>query len=335
MSVVYLLFVFWLLSGLSFHKYNQGLNLDMSKVNKGISAILIVIGHCVSAIGYEEVKFLNVGWYCVAIFFFWSGYGVTYGYECKEDYLRRFWKVRLTKVLVPFLVAHIIYWMIKSCCGIKFSFKDILLGVGGQCTIVDNSWYPIAILVFYALFYWCFKNIQGKNKRILVLFCVTIFISFIMWWVLGKTKDYWFISNLAFWLGVWICSYDRNLEMWKTYILVGIGGYVVAMASVPIYHMIFNKYSYSLYILSCNFMSTCIVLLLVVMIGKMGKSIRFMSFLGKISYEIYLIHGLIIWSLQRYATSINLFLFCCIVCMISILCALILYRVDEIIITVF
>ncbi|WP_418618626.1 hypothetical protein [[Ruminococcus] torques] len=44
---------------------------------KGIAAILIMLGHCSNALNMDgKYSFLNVGWYCVALFFFLSGYGI-------------------------------------------------------------------------------------------------------------------------------------------------------------------------------------------------------------------------------------------------------------------
>ncbi len=52
--------------------------------------------------------------------------------------MHSFLKKKAIKVLIPFLVAHIIYGIVKSIMGQRFTVKDILLGMLGQCTIVEN-----------------------------------------------------------------------------------------------------------------------------------------------------------------------------------------------------
>ena len=62
-------------------KESELLELDLSVCMKGLSAVMVAIGHCVGGTDNWLLNSLNVGWYCVSSFFFWSGYGVAYGYQ--------------------------------------------------------------------------------------------------------------------------------------------------------------------------------------------------------------------------------------------------------------
>lgn len=58
---------------------------------KEIAAILIMLGHCLNALNMDgKYSFLNVGWYCVALFFFLSGYGIMQGYMKKKTTCKNF-----------------------------------------------------------------------------------------------------------------------------------------------------------------------------------------------------------------------------------------------------
>ena len=77
--------------------------------------------------------------------------------------MHSFLKKKAIKVLIPFLVAHIIYGIVKSIMGQRFTVKDILLGMLGQCTIVENLWYPIAAMVMCGAFYLAVRVLQKER----------------------------------------------------------------------------------------------------------------------------------------------------------------------------
>lgn len=74
---------------------------------------------------------IHVGGCWVALFFLWSGYGVVYSCNKKSDYLKGFLYNRGVKVLIPFFVVHVLYFVIKSLAGQHFSCLDILNGLIG------------------------------------------------------------------------------------------------------------------------------------------------------------------------------------------------------------
>lgn len=120
---------------------------------KGVAVLLIVLGHCANALHVDNKYFsVNVGWYCVVLFFFLSGYGLIFEIKNKENYLQYFFQHRIIKVIIPFLSAHVIYITIKMIMGIHITIKDIVLGLIGMSTVVDNSWYPVAIIIMYIMF---------------------------------------------------------------------------------------------------------------------------------------------------------------------------------------
>lgn len=191
-------------------------NINIGKQTKGIAAILIILGHTINGYGLKEFSWLNVGWLCVAIFFFWSGYGVMYSYVVKKEYLHYFWRDRVIKLFVPFLGIHIVYIVFKCLMGERYTFIDIILSVLGQCTIVDNAWYPVAVLIFYILFYYIFKRKISLKKKILKTTVGVTGITIIERFLMGTNNDWWLISNLAFLVGIGAYIYKEKIEKnWK------------------------------------------------------------------------------------------------------------------------
>ncbi len=80
--------------------------------------------------------------------------------------MQEFLAKRVVGVMIPFLAAHIIYGVIKILMGTEFTLQEILLGLLGNCTIVENSWYPVAAIVMYLIFYFSMKFTTNTKKGV-------------------------------------------------------------------------------------------------------------------------------------------------------------------------
>lgn len=84
---------------------------------------MIICNHLAASIKNPiilEPMFRNIGFICVSIFFFISGWGTMYGYLKKEDYLNGFVSRKITKILIPYLIAIILYSAAEIATGSSF-----------------------------------------------------------------------------------------------------------------------------------------------------------------------------------------------------------------------
>lgn len=296
----------------------------------GGASLLIMLGHCANALHVDRrYPFINVGWYCVALFFFISGYGIVYGCKHKPKYMEHFLLNRFIKVLIPFINAHIIYFVIKSCCGISFGCADLLKGLFGQGNVVDNSWYPVAIILMYSTF-WLSNRIAKKKATLIIsqAFCVVL-ISCIEC-IMLKDSSWWYISNFAFFLGFIISYADNEFCCKKTYFFIGC--FAMGLSVILSRTLIFeNESLHKLYLMIIyNIRSSGVVLITIIIILLFTKgSNRVALWLGGISYELYLMHGLFIFLYIRYWNIKNLFAFYCCVLILTIFSASILSYIDK------
>lgn len=82
--------------------YNdEYLSTETTKKEKGIAAILILLHHLSQRVKVSGpfVILGYIGFILVAVFFFISGYGLSYGVRYKYDYLKGFFKRRVLPVL--------------------------------------------------------------------------------------------------------------------------------------------------------------------------------------------------------------------------------------------
>ena len=138
------------------------LNIDISISTKGIAAVLVVLYHFSMYFSINiKIAPTLFGYGSVALFFFWSGFGMTLGAQ-KETYLKTFWKNRLIKILTPFLIAAVIYTLFHCVGGEKYTFLSYISSLI-FVNLVNHSWYIFALLIFCVIFYLVKKKIYNNT----------------------------------------------------------------------------------------------------------------------------------------------------------------------------
>lgn len=311
-------------------------NLNNSALTRVIATFCIMYGHTFAAIsggGYTLFDNIKTGSCWVALFFIWSGYGVVYSYNKKSNYLNGFLYSRGVKILAPFFVVHIIYFAVKSLLGVHFSATDVLQGLIGGMNIVEFSWYPIAALAMYVLFYVSWKlPIKDKFKPIVLFTLVVIFTAF-EYYVAGIHCDWWLISNLAFPLGVILFYAKDKLNKYKIIsIFIGLIGSVSGMAVLSISNRIFGSVPDAIYIIGTNLQTTFLASAMIFSISafsKLGNS-KIIKLLNKISYEMYLCHGLLIFVFTKFIS--NGYLVMAFVLLLTPFLAYVVNKIDDVLI---
>ena len=168
--------------------------------------------------------------------------------------------------------------------------QKIILGTA----TVPYSWYPIVAICFYAFIRISFRLSDRNGTRLIMLSMLVVGMTFLMSMFIGSGQDYWYISNFSFVFGAALSMFDPQLRFRK-YVLpaaavCAAGGFLL----LPVCNRLLGEYSETVYMLSCNFGSGFLVTAVVLLLTMTGKSNKTTLFLGKISYEIYLYHGLFI-----------------------------------------
>ena len=147
--------------------FGGGVTLKQSVSIKAIVCLYIVIGHWKSYCSTGWFGRLGgFAWIDGGIFFLISGYGLTYEYLHKKDYFNNFHR-RFAVVIVRFLMAHIVYALVNSIFGVRFTVGDLLNSIIGNSTLVRNDWFVPSLLFFYLAFSIVFKRKQlNDNKKI-------------------------------------------------------------------------------------------------------------------------------------------------------------------------
>lgn len=339
-NVLVVLFLFICFYSVKFKKqnyYEDNLSKDNTTAMKGLFAVSIVLCHLSEMPGVDNLYFFkgtgNLG---VSMFFFLSGYGLMCSYN--KNGIKGFIKKRFSSVLIPFIFAEIIsycaFYFIPGVHGLtqetytlsSFITKFIQSG----STLIINGWYVFEILLLYILFYVSFA-VFSKNKKAGIA-CITFLTAAVTLFFAVLTHytewiQFWAYSTMSFAYGILWSEYKTVIESFlkKRYAFCFI--FFTAMTVLCFFsNYIFDKFDFfPAYNINTTFLSRYLTspffIVLVMLISmKLKSENKVLLFLGNISYEIYLYHGLIYCILRSgsYADVKNDLLYCVLTLALSI-----------------
>ena len=160
--------------------------------------------------------FTAVGQMMVVMFFFYSGYGLmTQFHARKHEYVLSFFKSRILKTWLHFIVALIPFGIINLLLGYRFGLNTWLLSLTGFESIGNSNWYIFDVLCLYLLFYFV---IYISDKRIVLQLncCIAITaLTIVLWFVIRTLKGsqrWWYDTILAFPAGCFYAFEKANIE---------------------------------------------------------------------------------------------------------------------------
>ena len=306
-----------------------------TKSLKGLLALFIIFHHVSQKIttGANFSNFEYMGRYIVALFFFLSGYGLYFQYSNDATYMENFLRKRLTRIFIPFFVFIVIYVIYRASLGEVVNVDFFLSFWRDHSNIIYNGWFINSIIVLYVIFYVSFKK---KDSKIAIFKLVFFTLVYIFWKAYQNHGDWEYVSIMAFFLGVfWMKDrslIDKFIEKNYFVLLVSFSilmyvfrHYEVIMKNIGIT----NKYVY--YGIVGNLCTMIFVVYFLLLTNKLNFSNKYLDLLGDISFEIYMIHGLVMHYLGKFFVSspVNDVIYTIVVLLVSIIFA---YCIKKIII---
>jgi peptidoglycan/LPS O-acetylase OafA/YrhL len=256
------------------------MNKNSSNAIKGLTSIAIVLHH----IKYQNILFAGFGYMGVGIFFFLSGYNLSFCNHNKENYTKDFIFKKFFLLFLPFYFWNTVYLL----------FLDEKIGLRTFICIFDPTyfchyaWYVKRLIYIFIIYYVLSiikKNNKWKNEialGILVLVISGILfipaeknpnhifpLAFLIGWIIGQLKDEKRIK-----LG------DNNLIFFGAFL-----GFI--LSTIRVYH---PDIYVTQYVLAFYFSPALLGLVTFFICAKTNETNKALLFLGNISYSIYLIH---------------------------------------------
>lgn len=185
----------------------------------GLFIIIVFFSHIQSYIALPSVVHAitsGMGQLMVAMFLFYSGFGVGYSVHKKGmAYVHSMPAKRMGKVLAGFVPAVFIYAVLDLVCGIPFTGKQFFFSLVGWENLGNSNWYIFVILCLY-LITWLACEISGRcrtgRKREICSFCVLCFMWIFLFFFLHATKESWWYNTMSAYLLGYFVSLTK--EKW-------------------------------------------------------------------------------------------------------------------------
>ena len=260
--------------------------LDKMVFLKAIMALLIVADHLTF---YLDTPFLapfrEIGAPIVSLFLFISGYGLYRSWQNKgQVYLDSFLRKRILRVIVPAIVALIIYYILLWNPARNYG-SEVLALIRNGIPLLPFSWYVADIVFFYFAYYLVFEYLPEKFRISGLFFSASILMIAT---ILAGYDRCWWVCSFAFPTGAVVAKHETQIIT----ICQSAKNYAFSLCILCILFILLylprNPYLWTL----CYMIIPVIAYLLAVRIPLDKLNGPIVVFLSSISYEIYLCQGI-------------------------------------------
>lgn len=278
----------------------------------GLAIISIIIFHYfedvrifmnVSPIIIKISKIYNViiGSIGVDIFLIVSAIGLYYSYS-KNNNLVEFYKKRIKRVLIPYIIICGIYWIVLDIfikkLSIIYFFKDFLW-ISFFTEHVTTFWYILAIVILYFLFpiiYRFINNGGNKKYKLLILTMLDILLNifiFIFNRNLYNNIEIFLIRVLDFIIGMFLAQKVYNKDKISKKYIIKCGILLLVTFS---FKLLLFKFMASIYYLINRYLTAIIAITGTILLAIALENINFrrineiLKSVGQYTLELYIFH---------------------------------------------
>lgn len=261
---------------------------------RGIAAVMVVLSHYAEWWNWfvptegnaETLRYAlsKLGVYGVDIFFLFSGYAMVKSLGQERMHPEFVWK-RIRNVYIPYLIVIGIIELLSGGFTSMHDFWNFACGY--------DYWYMAVLFAFYIGFIAVYTIMGGKGPRV-VTFCIFTYIFSNALYGKGM-HDFWYVSNIAFAIGVAVGEYEEPIKkviekIWIPLVLIlSVAMVQVVRSGLAEGTMIGNVPDERLLFMEIS--ATVVwTLLILVLASKCRIKDKAFAFLGENSLYIYLIH---------------------------------------------
>ena len=307
MNFVLLAVLLVTLWGLRPRKDGTHLSKEQTCAINGLFVLLVFLRHTVDYIpmGRWDGIFAHINkeldQLIVVPFLFYSGYGIMRSIQSKgKIYVRSIPKNRIFKVWYHFAIAVGLYWVLSLFLHKNYAPLRVALSFTGWDSIGNSNWYIFATLWMY-VFTWLAFTLLPKRQTLAAAVTAALCVSYIL--VLQDLKGiWWYDTALVYPAGILYGLYGEKLEKHLTGVLPRLLALMVCI----------GLFALSFYLQEILFFREAMAVffaLLVVCITMLVKiSNPVLLFLGKYTFEIYILQRIPMLLLKNHFSNPYLYL---------------------------
>ncbi|QJC22552.1 acyltransferase family protein [Arcanobacterium buesumense] len=237
----------------------------------------------------------GLGQLMVALFLFYSGFGVQESITRKPGYVDSIPVKRLAVTWVNFAVAVSVYAVLSLLTDRDISVSQFLLALVGWTSVGNSAWYIFAILVLYGLTFVVHRLLSDVARvrpgvAVAAMFAAGLLFGAVMLWAKGASAAYTFNTVLCYPLGMAWSVFRAPVEarlrgprsrLWWLVFLVSTTAIFVALKNVAGAHYLVFQLAALAY---------CAVAMLVSMVVHLNSPI--LAWCGRNLFWIYVLQRL-------------------------------------------
>lgn len=265
---------------------------------KGVLVCMVIISHLSGRVQLFSNSIFGTifgacGYLAVSMFFFLSGYGLYEQYRKNpEPYIRRF----PGKKILPYYAmccAVIVIYLVRDLLFGSVSWSQLAKSFFVGDTIVDNGWYLQAQLALYIIFFLSFRLLKHKGvwlvAALLILYCAIC--------AAAGMNEFWYEAVLCFAFGIVVSKNKEcivGILQGKLRTALWLAGVFAAFAVTL---LMGNKaiLPENARIVVKMISTVCFTSVVVLALSLINTENPVTAFLGKYSFEMYVLQGLFLW----------------------------------------
>ena len=298
-------------------------SLKQTKILQGITALFIALHHmgqktCAS---WQPMRyrvhgldvFVPLGYLFVGVFLFCSGMGLYKSLHSKQDYLKGFFRRRILPIIIAYYLSEFIYTVVRLAMGQKMFTAELVWYLSGLHMANGNAWYVVVIPFFYLVFWAAFRFCKREGTAIFWVFLFTLGYTVLGasinhqndWWLQG---EWWYNSIILFPVGLLFAKHEERItgflkKRYMFWLILFFAGTILLFRQSEWFNLHFwNYYTYGplkipkrlacagfQWLATFFYVGFCFLLMMKVKLGN-----KALAFLGGITLEFYLMHGLFV-----------------------------------------
>lgn len=287
--------------------FDDYLGREQTLAINGIFVALVFLKHSIKYVEASPMDsyFLwfnsKLGQMVVASFLFYSGYGIMVSLMKKEGYIKTIPKKRIFNVWHNYAYAVSLYLVVNLILGIQYPAEKIALSYIGWKGIGNSYWYIFAMIVMYIGVY--ISRRIFKNNHLLTAIGVLVFTTayhIILKDGLDKIR-LWYNTIYLFPLGMFAAinkgKLDKIKDNWVLHLLL----------TVVLTALFIRTYS-SNELLFFEIRAVLFISIIVLITMKVKINNKILQFLGKYTFEIYILQKMPLMIYSRYISNENVVL---------------------------
>lgn len=300
-------------------------SLRQMKAMQGFIALCILLHHCGQKTSASWIDqryyvpgldfFVPIGYILVSFFTFASGYGLYKSFHTKPHYLEdHFFRKRVVPILGIGYTVCLVYLAVRLALGEQVTGQKLLWYLTGLKLCNPNSWYVYIMPLFYLAFFLAFRFIKDERKALAAVLLFTI-----AYQLLGASIDHndwimrgewWYNSIHLFVVGLFVAKHETAIlehlkKHYVRYLVLGILGVLLFTGFTQFAKSFFSYYGENwgapdkvlrriICLISEILVSSSVVFTAYLIGMKLRIGNRFLAFLGRMTLEFYLIHGVFV-----------------------------------------